>query len=80
MSMVHTYAPLGEGSQDLWLERSNLTGAVLGGVAYGRQLVVVDSAVHAALLRHLHSSERSPHLAPCRTITPHELRLAQDPG
>lgn len=38
MSMVHTYAPLGEGSQDFWLERSNLIGAVLGGVAYGRQL------------------------------------------
>lgn len=30
-----SFAPPGESANDLWLERSNLDGAVLGGVAYG---------------------------------------------
>lgn len=33
--MANPYAPVGESSADLWLEKSNLVGAVLGGVAYG---------------------------------------------
>lgn len=32
---TNPYAPPGESPSDLWLERSNLVGAVLGGVAYG---------------------------------------------
>ncbi len=36
--MSVTYAPPGESASDLWLERSNLVGAVLGGVAYGEPL------------------------------------------
>ena len=30
-----SFPPPGETSADLWLEASNLVGAVLGGVAYG---------------------------------------------
>lgn len=33
--MSNPYAPPDESPSDLWLERSNFDGAVLGGVAYG---------------------------------------------
>lgn len=32
---ANPFSPAGESAADLWLERSNLVGAVLGGVAYG---------------------------------------------
>ena len=35
MSDSQSFAPPGETSADLWLEASNLVGAILGGVAYG---------------------------------------------
>ena len=38
-----SYPPPGESPSDLWLERSNLAGAVLGGVAYGEDpLLLTD--------------------------------------
>ena len=33
--MPGPYAPPGETDADLWLEKSNFVGAILGGVAYG---------------------------------------------
>ena len=36
--MPGPYAPPGETADDLWFEKSNFVGAVLGGVAYGTSL------------------------------------------
>jgi hypothetical protein len=35
---VTRYPPAGESANELWMERSNLDGAVLTGVAYGMRL------------------------------------------
>ncbi|TDL29997.1 hypothetical protein BD410DRAFT_703038, partial [Rickenella mellea] len=40
------YSPLGESSSDLWLERSNFSGAFLGGVAYGIHAAVFAATVY----------------------------------
>ncbi|KAI9066255.1 hypothetical protein FKP32DRAFT_1674001 [Trametes sanguinea] len=44
--MVSPYAPPGESPADLWLERSNLVGAVLGGVAYGIHVAVFAECLY----------------------------------
>ncbi|TBU51881.1 hypothetical protein BD310DRAFT_890234 [Dichomitus squalens] len=49
----NTYAPPGESASDLWLEKSNFDGAVLGGVAYG-----VHVAVFAVCARTLYRSTK----------------------
>jgi len=44
--MSDTYAPPGESSSDLWLERSNFAGMFVGGVAYGIHASVFFSALY----------------------------------
>ena len=51
VNMTTTYAPPGESPSDLWLERSNLVGSVLGGVAYGIRPVHAASCVGSPLTR-----------------------------
>ncbi|TDL29699.1 hypothetical protein BD410DRAFT_833964 [Rickenella mellea] len=41
-----SYAPPGEDSSDLWLERSNFSGAFLGGVAYGIHVAVFSATLY----------------------------------
>ena len=45
-----SYPPPGESSSDLWLERSNLVGTVLGGVAYGEYLPLFTEDGRALLM------------------------------
>ena len=57
--MSNPYSPPGETADDLWLEKSNLVGAVLGGVAYGQtrqhtlyikwSLTLTSSGLHVAI-------------------------------
>ena len=59
--MTNPYAPPGETASDLWLEKSNLIGAVLGGVAYGTSshsvyVGVIAFAANFSLLRCAHCS------------------------
>ncbi|KAI0649022.1 hypothetical protein C8Q79DRAFT_1007597 [Trametes meyenii] len=44
--MASPYSPPGESPSDLWLERSNLVGAVLGGVAYGVHVAVAANCLY----------------------------------
>ncbi|KAI0663838.1 hypothetical protein C8Q70DRAFT_953067 [Cubamyces menziesii] len=46
--MANPYAPPGESADDLWQERSNFAGTVLGSVAYG-----IQAAIFAKCLYHL---------------------------
>ncbi|THH08338.1 hypothetical protein EW146_g9025 [Bondarzewia mesenterica] len=44
--MSDSYSPPGESSADLWLERSNFAGMLVGGVAYGIHASVFAAAVY----------------------------------
>jgi hypothetical protein len=39
MSDLGAFAPPGESANDLWVERSNLNGVILAGVAYGKSRI-----------------------------------------
>ncbi|KAI0667416.1 hypothetical protein C8Q78DRAFT_378708 [Trametes maxima] len=49
--MANPYAPPGESAADLWLEKSNLDGAFLGGVAYGAHIAVFAQCFYTIATR-----------------------------
>ncbi|KAI0359767.1 hypothetical protein OH77DRAFT_1434208 [Trametes cingulata] len=48
---TNSFPPPGESPADLWLEKSNLDGAVLGGVAYGVHLAVFAQCFYTIYFR-----------------------------
>jgi len=56
-----SFAPPGENASDLWFERSNFAGCLLGGVAYGMHVCVFAIAMY--LMTHPKSKKRSSKLS-----------------
>ncbi|RPD60192.1 hypothetical protein L226DRAFT_571168 [Lentinus tigrinus ALCF2SS1-7] len=54
-----SFPPPGETSADLWLESSNLVGAVLGGVAYGVHIAVVAECLWHIFPRSFHRTSKN---------------------
>ncbi|KLO07054.1 hypothetical protein SCHPADRAFT_922993 [Schizopora paradoxa] len=44
--MANPYAPPGEDASDLWFERSNFAGSLLGGIAYGLHICIFFIAIY----------------------------------